>query len=286
MIYILSFYSINFDYNNIIFDTKLYNNFFNFNYNNNNSSLLLLYNICNIYLSIIKLPDYIINKYNNFKLFKELDYIKIKKFRITKIFNNPKIFKNISEKYNFNNKKIVNTIINNYYIITCLYNNIIDNDNFDLINNININTKSSNDFNNIIRCFLHVYPYYGYLDGKKFYDFNGVIYMINDFNYKKLINIIKCDKCFISYISKDIEYNEKDNLTFINLICPNVVDKLLICDVLFVNLNINSIVFDSIYKNYNLIYPKYINKFINQDIKYHIEFNNTMNSNYITKKYI
>jgi len=271
IILILSFYLFNFDYNEIIISNKIDNKFNNIN-NNYNSSLYLLYNILEYYISNITIPNNIIDKIildNNLNKNTDINTnIKIN-INISKFLKNKNIFKKISESLNINNFNI-NKVINSYYNINYIFNKFIINNpiTMKIVDKINIIDISSNPFNNIIRCFLHIYPYYGYIDNNIFYDYTGFKYNI------KNITIINCNKCFISYINKNIYYIGND--LFIDLICPNVIDENIICYVLFSNININTLkknnntIFNSIINKYKNIYPLYYKLISNDDIKYHI----------------
>jgi hypothetical protein len=249
MLLLLSYHNLKYDINNIINKNKSCNDFININKDyDNNSILYLLYNIIKYYTKNI---NYVATDNKNF------DY---KKYNFQKNYQTD-IFKYTTMKYNFNYDMIIE-IIKRYFCNKNIFEKVISKNNIDNIIDIN---KSNDQLNNIIRCFLSVYPYYGYIDDDIFYDYTCNKYKIDNLKY------IKYNKCFISYISKEIKYI--NDILFIELICPNVIDENIICNVLFSGINVKMLnkykyIFYPIIQKYNSMYN-------NNEKNYNILYNNS-----------
>ena len=263
MILLLPFHYLGYDIKGFVKD-KFKDEFINIHIKEygNNSYLNLLLEITSYFTKIINYP------FKNDKEYNIYEY-DIKKYYPKNIF----LF--IAEKYNIDHLKII-YIIELYYFYKNIFNNDILNDIKNIINNVNIINKSLNPLNNLTRCFLSVYPYFGYLDDNIFYD-----YTCKKYNIKKL-KYIKYNKCFISYIKKEIKL--EDDKFYIELTCPNVVDENTISETLFTNINVkllNKYIFNLVINKYNYIYKIKYNLY-DENIINHIKINNN-NDQFDTK---
>jgi len=287
MLFISSFVEIEFDMKNLIIandDKQIFkenqNNFYLLFIKNKNSFVDILINIMNKFNNIINMQnidnnliEYNINVNNIRKIITKKN-IKFENIELEKIeFDNIK--KYYTKKENIEKNILTNWChtnfieFNSFYKIFKFYKKIkysfSSYSNEDILNkilneNIEFNIIPSSNINeNIIKCFLHIFPNIGYIHNNVFFEFDNQKYNLN-YNKLNIININ--DSCYVSYIKKNIipnkisnenkNDNENENENEVNFIGLNKINE-----------NIISIILPHYY-NFNFLYDNIKCSFYNK----------------------